>query len=504
VQYRSSTGAIVSGSDQITLDNGKPGNGTLTATPSDSTIALAWSSTGDGNSGVNRYVLRMDTSTRGPSTCNAGSLAYTGTDTSTTLTGLTNGTEYKFRLCTYDNAGNASRGATASARPAPEYDAPTASITLNDGEAWTGNRNVSVQASAVDTNSVATQCISDNSTTCTRWQAFQTRATVNLGAAQGTHVVRAWYKDPYGNATPTPASATIQLDTAAPTNGTVSITGSDERLDLELAGFSDGGSGLASYVVASGGTRAPTTCARGTTVTTVPASTTSIALTGLVNGETYTYRVCAIDAVGNESTGVIVSGRPASDYTAPAAPTVLVNNGDAWTSDTTVSLALTPDGGSTVNAMCVSWTSLCSSWTAYSATATSRIPTNASGTRTVSVWVRDANGNTSPPGTDTIGLDTTRPTNAAVTATGGVGEVALSWSAFPDAHSGVVGYRVMGRPGSTAPTNCTSTTPLYTGSERAFTHTGATTGSWSFRVCAEDAVGNLSTGSTVTATVRAN
>jgi hypothetical protein len=63
--------------------------------------------------------------------------------------------------------------------------------------------------------------------------------------------------------------------------------------------------------------------------------------------------------------------------------------------------------------MCVSWTSMCSSWTAFTATTTSRMPTTTNGVRTVSAWVRDANGNTSPAGTDTIGLDMTKPTNAA-------------------------------------------------------------------------------------------
>jgi len=43
-----------------------------------------------------------------PSSCSSGTSVYSGSATSTTVSGLTDGTTYGFRVCAVDNAGNTS------------------------------------------------------------------------------------------------------------------------------------------------------------------------------------------------------------------------------------------------------------------------------------------------------------------------------------------------------------------------------------------------------------
>ncbi len=156
--------------------------------------------------------------------------------------------------------------------------------------------------------------------------------------------------------------------------------------------------------------------------------------------------------------------------------------------------------------MCVSWSDTCSTWVTYATTASSTILRRSTGDKTVSVWFRDGNGNTSEPVTDTIGLDITKPVDGTVTASAPAGAttVSLSFAGFTDAASGVASYVVRGASGTSAPSSCTAgalvaspTSPSATVNLSSPMPVGGTV---SFRVCARDSVGNLSTGATVTAT----
>ena len=83
---------------------------------------------------------------------------------------------------------------------------------------------------------------------------------------------------------------------------------SDHQLSLAWTGFSDAGTGIVRYrVVGGAGATAPATCS-GTAV--YEGLATSFVATGLVNGTAYSYRVCAVDAAGNVSTGAVSSATP--------------------------------------------------------------------------------------------------------------------------------------------------------------------------------------------------
>ncbi len=141
---------------QITMtyvanDTTAPTDGSLSASAGSSQVSLSWSGFSDSGSGLGSYKLVYST-TSTPSSCSSGTQIFTGTSTSYTHTGLTNGTTYYYRICATDKAGNTSSGATASAAPSSSGtttttgSAPSAPTGVT---ATAGNGQVSISWTAV-------------------------------------------------------------------------------------------------------------------------------------------------------------------------------------------------------------------------------------------------------------------------------------------------------------------------------------------------------------------
>jgi len=286
-------------SDTIGYDGTAPTGGSVTATPTGGEVALSWSGFTDATSGVASYKVVYGSSTA-PTSCSTGTVAYTGSATSTTVTGLTNGLTYGFRVCGVDTAGNTSTGVSTTARPATEYDVPTGTVSVNAGAAMTNSRSLSLAITGDDASGVSWMCVS-SATTCTSWVAFATTATLTVSSIDGTKTARVWLEDAQGNRMTTALSDTITLDATAPTNGTVSATATSGGADLTWTGYSDAGAGIASYTLVYATARAPTSCTTGTVG--YSGSSAAASLTGLVSGTVYYTRVCGVDAVGNMGTG---------------------------------------------------------------------------------------------------------------------------------------------------------------------------------------------------------
>lgn len=490
----------VAASDTISLDSLRPTEGTFAATAEAATVHLSWDGFSDAGSGLTGYRLVQEEGTRSPaSACRSGTVVYEGADTAVTLTDREDGKTYAYRLCALDLAGNVSTGLVTSARPAPEYDPPTAgAVSINSGAAWTRRSRVTLSLSAVDPAGVSHVCVS-NLSTCTAWRPFASTMAWSLAGGAGTRSVNVFFRDAYGNATTTPATASIGVDLGLPTNGTVSATPSSGQIALTWSGFADAASGVARYRVHRRTGLTPPSACTGT-----PAwegTDTSAVLTGLTDGLTYGVRVCAVDAAGNVSRGATAIARPAPEYDAPTGGSIELDAGAEWATAASVRATLSASDPSGVTHMCLGTSATtCTSWVAYATSRNVRL-TRSRGTETIYAWFRDTYGNaTVTPVSDGIGVDRVRPLNGSASAEATGTTATFTASGFSDAQSGVVGYRVRGAVGTSAPSNCLTGGSV---SARSDTETISVSGlqpgrSYAFRVCAVDGGANLSTGTTVT------
>ncbi|MBI4689048.1 MAG: fibronectin type III domain-containing protein, partial [Nitrospirae bacterium] len=304
-------------------DTTAPTDGTLTATAGDAQVSLSWSGFSDATSGIGSYRL-MYSINRTPGSCSigagsTGTQICSGTTSSCTITGLTNGRIYYYRVCAKDNAGNASTGVTASAKPqaAADTTAPTGSISINIGAAYTSSTYVTLTLSASDAVGITGYYVSTSSSTpsasATGWTSiswgtiFNASISYNLSSGDGTKTIYVWYKDSAGNVSST-YSDSIVLDTTAPTDGTFSVTPGNSQIELSWGGFSDALSGIGSYTIVYSTNSTPGSCSSGTSI--YSGTNTLYTHTGLTGNTTYYYRLCATDNAGNTSKGTIASAQP--------------------------------------------------------------------------------------------------------------------------------------------------------------------------------------------------
>jgi len=375
---------------------------------------------------------------------------------------------------------------------------PTGRVVINGGAAAARTAGVTLAITGSDPSGVTQMCVS-NTTACTEFTAFAATRTWTLAAGDGRKTVTVFLRDGAGNTTTaaTSPSASITLDATPPGNGALTATPGNAQIALRWTGFSDAGTGVASYlVVGARGAVAPASC----TGTALYAGTAASAtVTGLANGETYSYRVCAVDGAGNLSTGATASAAPRPEANPPTG-TIRINGGAAFTRTLGVTLALAATDDTRVAQMCIADGTTCISFVAYAATASFAF-TAGDGPRTLRVWYRDPWGNTSAPVAATIGVDTTAPIGGALSATAAAARITLGWTPAADPGSGVAGYKLVGARGTALPAAaCTTGTALYTGSATSFAHAVEARTTWSYRLCALDTAGNVSAGTTKTAT----
>src|SRR5205085_6911179 len=137
-------------------------------------------------SGVASYKLVYATGA-GPATCNAGTVLYAGSARTASHASAVNGMLYYYRLCAIDNAGNMNTGVTASAKPAPESDAPVGTVIIQGGAQYSKTSAVSLAISATDASGVTTMCVS-NTPSCSTYVAYTTTRTWTLATNNTVYV----------------------------------------------------------------------------------------------------------------------------------------------------------------------------------------------------------------------------------------------------------------------------------------------------------------------------
>ncbi len=285
----------------VTIDATPPSVGTLMAVGSVAEVALTWNGATDPTSGIARYRVVFANGAIAPASCFAGTLLAETTAKTYVHAGLTNGQRYGYRVCAVDRAENVSAGATATAMPVPETVPPSGTVLLAEGAVWSKTATVVARLTASDASGVASMCLS-GTTTCSNWTAFNGTATVPVNFAQGSgsRVLYAWFRDIYGNTTPSPASDTILVDTQAPPSPSVAVVRGSKTVSLSWTAVADvpGGSGLAGYRVTTLLGGIPASCEGGTQFTTTAQRSLVVPTTTRVG-----WRVCAFDVLGNPSTG---------------------------------------------------------------------------------------------------------------------------------------------------------------------------------------------------------
>ena len=300
----------------------------LTATPGDRQVTLDWTDPGD--STITGWQYKQDTA--GPWTDIPNSSAST---TSYTVTGLTNGTAYGFRIRAANSSGQGAQSDEASATPnAPPGKPPSLSAGISGTTAtltWTA----------------------PSGSTITKWQYRLKQTSGSYGA---------WTDVPSSTGTTTTYTVPNLTDGIAYTfqvravNGAVPGPASDEAGALSTP---DKPTGLEAHAGSTTVTLqwdwpnnmsitswqyAQDTGEWTTMTCTSPCDPRTLIMykvTGLTNGTSYSFKIRAVNKAGNSSESVPVSATPIA---APGAPTDLTGTGD----DGQAALSWKAPSGSTI------------------------------------------------------------------------------------------------------------------------------------------------------------
>jgi len=480
----------------------------MAATASSSTqIGLSWTASTD-NVGVTSYRIERC------SGANCTSFAQIATSATATFadSGLTGSTSYSYRVRAIDAAGNLSAYsniATASTSAAADTQAPTApsnlmvaaSSTMQISLTWNGaTDNVGVTGYRIERCSGASCTSFAQIGTTTGSTSFNDTGL----AASTSYSYRVRAADAAGNLSPysntSSASTSTPSDTQAPSapSSLVATASSSSQIGLTWAASTDNVGVTGYHIERCSGTSCTSFAQIGTTT-----GATTFKDAGLSASTSYSYRVRANDAAGNlsgYSNTSAASTSAASDTQAPTAPSGLAATassssqiGLTWTASTD-NVGVT--GYRVERCSGASCTTFAQIATTTGATTFKDAGLSASTSYSYRVRANDAAGNLSAysnvaSATTSATSDTqapTAPSNLSATASSS-SQIGLTWTASTD-NVGVTGYRVERCSGA----SCTTFAQIATTTgATTFSDTGLTAStSYSYRVRANDAAGNLS------------
>jgi len=394
----------------------------FTAIPGNGQVTITWTDpVNNGGSTITKYQVQQD---NGSWIDITGSLTYT-------FVGLTNGTSYTFMVRAVNSVGNGAE-TTTTATPQPAATVLSAPQSL---VATPGDGQVSL---------IWTAPVSDGGSAITKYQVKQNNgAWIDItgsltytftGLTNGTSctfMVRA--VNSVGNGAEVTTTATPQAIATVPSapQSLAATPGDGQVLLIWTAPTSDGGSAITKYQVRQD---------NGEWIDITGSLTYNF--TGLTNDTSYTFKVRAVNAVGN-GTEAAITAMPQAATTASTAPQSLV----ATPGDGQVSLTWTApasDGGSAITKYQVrqdsgEWIDITGSLT-YNFTGLTNDTSY-----TFKVRAVNAVGNgTEAAITAMPQAATTAPTEPqSLVATPGDGQVSLTWTApASDGGSAIIKYQV--------------------------------------------------------------
>ena len=400
----------------------------------DTSVTVSWAASNPNGDPISAYTV---TSTPGSKTCTTSGLLCT-------VSGLTNGTPYTFKVVANNSVGaSAASAASAAITPAAGPTVPAnVNATAGNGQAtitWSASQGNGSTVTGYNVTSTpgSLTCTTPSATTCTI-------TGLTNGTSYTFTVIALNAISQSAPSLPSPAVTPMGPPTA-PTG--VAVTRGDKTLQVSWTASNPNGSAITSYkATASPGALFCTT-----------SGATNCTITGLTNGTKYTVVVSATNAAGTTSSA---ASSPATPAALPSVPTnVVAATGDAsslvtWTASvdngepiTQYTVTSSPGG-----IVCVSSTNSClvsplTNGTPYFFTVTA---TNAVGTTASSV----ASGIVTPA------AGPTQPSNVQVAA--GNGSVTVSWNPSSPNGSPITGYTATSTPGgyscsTTGATSCAVT-----------------------------------------------
>jgi hypothetical protein len=362
--------------------------------------------------------------------------------------------------------------------------APTGTMSVNNGAAYSNSTNVTINSAVTDVGAgVSAMRIDPGTGTFGAWIPYSATQSITMPGGNGTKNVRAEYRDVSNNTLALADS--IVLDMTPPT-GTVNVNNNaiytnSLTVTLYTSGITDALSGVTEMSINGNGSSGPW----------IPFAASATTTIGGGTGTRYIYATFR-DAAGNTYTtydtitldGVLPTG------------TMSVNNGAPSTNNTSASVnSAVSDANSGIDVMRVDpGTGVFGSWVAYSASYNITLPSGA-GTKTVRAEYRDRAGNVLAL-TDTIYYDTTLdpiPPTGTIVINGGATwtnslSASLTLSASDTGGSGVYDMRFSNNNVDWSGWEAYATSKTWT----MTTGIGLKTVYVQYR----DAVGNISTGTT--------
>jgi hypothetical protein len=459
----------------------------LTAQPGNGRATLGFTAPADNGATISGYEVSVNGSWTELTTSTNGS-TVTGT-----VTGLTNGTSYSLRVRAINSAGNGNASNAVTVVPAP-----AAPGTVQDLTATRGGHSATLTFTAPSDNGTAIQRYEYTTNAGTSWAPltgltasgpqltttvtndstgftlangttypFQVRADNAVGNGEPSNIA---------NVTPAAAPAAVTDLSAAPGNGSATLT---------FTAPATNGAPITGYEYLIGGFTNNWTPLNSTTT----GGTVTGTVTGLTNGTTYNVQVRADNSAGNGPASGPVPVTPA-----PLAPSAVADlTATPGDSSATLTFTAPADNGGTITGYYYSLDG--TSWDALTGATTSSLGTE---TATISgltngspygVQVRAVNGVDGGPWSNTATV-TPAAAPAAVTnltSTFGNTTAALSFTAPANNGASITGYQVSADGG----TNWNALTTSTSGSTVTGTVTGLTNGTtYSLQVRAINSAGN--------------
>jgi titin len=402
-------------------------------------VTVSWTAPASNGSAITDYTVQYSTDgTNWTTFSDSASIS-----TSSTVTGLVNGTAYTFRVKATNGVGDSAASTpSASVTPAAAPGAPT------DVSGVRGNGQVTVSWTAPASNGSAitgyTVSASPQVGAVTKTCTSATTSCIVTGLTNGvayTFTVKATNAVSDSVASNPSASVTPATVPGVPTNLEV-LRGNAKITVSWVAPASNGGSAITGYTVqaytAAGAAVAGKTCTT---------ATTSCIVSGLTNATSYKFAVKATNAVNSSAfTALSAAIAPSAvTPTVPGAPTAVTGvrgNGQVTVSWT----APTSDGGATITSYTVSASPQVSgvTKTCTSATTSCIVTGLTNGVAyTFTVIATSDIGNSTPGSSAAVTPATIPGAPTAVSGVGGNTQVTVSWTAPADnGGSAVTGYTV--------------------------------------------------------------